>query len=168
MVLGHCRGVWCQRPFAAGRHRLRQAEVKDLCLSALGDKKIGRFEIAVDDARPVRYVERIGNLLAQQHHLLDWQWFTLNRVLEGPALHPFHHDEGLPVVDPDVIHGADVRMVEGRGRAGFALEAIQSIRRGRGVFWQELQSDAAAELRVFRFVDDTHSPAAKLRQNLVA
>ena len=89
-------------------------------------------------------------------------------MLERLALHPLHHEEGLPVVDACVVHGADVRMVEGGGRAGLALEAIQGIRGLCCVLRQELHGNAAAALRVFRLIDDSHSSTAKLRQNLVA
>ena len=82
MVLGNV-GASEAASHVPGRSDLRQTEVEDLRLAALGDEEIRRLEIPVDDARTVRRIERIGDLLAQRQHLLDRQRLALDRVLEG-------------------------------------------------------------------------------------
>src|SRR5205814_8951469 len=49
----------------------RQAEVENLRLSSLGHKKIGGFEIPVDDSRGMRDVERIGNLRRKIEQVIE-------------------------------------------------------------------------------------------------
>ena len=44
---------------------LRQPEIQNLGVAALGDKNIGGFDVAVDDAFGVRGVECVGNLNRQ-------------------------------------------------------------------------------------------------------
>ena len=48
---------------AAGRRRLLgQAEVQDLDLSRLGDKDIGRLDVAMDDSFGMSGVQAVGDL----------------------------------------------------------------------------------------------------------
>ena len=49
------RGTSCQ-------DNLRQSEVQDLGVSAVGDKNVGRLDVSVNDALAVRRVQRIGHL----------------------------------------------------------------------------------------------------------
>src|SRR5437660_277858 len=62
---------------------------------------------------------------------------------------------------------AEVRMVQGRRRAGFPAEAFQRLRILREALRQKLQGDKAAQLGVFRLVDDTHATATELLDDAV-
>jgi hypothetical protein len=59
-------------------------------------------------------------------------------------------------------------MVQRRGGAGFAAEAFENLRiLGSEPVGKELESDKAAEVGVFRLVDDTHTATAKNFQNAI-
>ena len=153
---------------ALARRHLRQTEVEDLCLAALGDEEIRGFEIAVDDARTVRRIERIRDLLAERGDLLDGERLPLDRMLDRLSPQSLHHQEGLAFVHADVVDRADVRMIQRRRRARLTLEAIERMGAPAGFFRQELDRHPAAELGVLRLVDHTHPTAAELRHDGVA
>ena len=67
----------------------------------------------------------------------------------------------------EFINRADVGMLQCRGRARFALEALQRHRVARQRLRQELHGDAAAQLEVFRGVDHPHPAAPEDLQNAV-
>src|SRR5689334_3686274 len=60
----------------------------------------------------------------------------------------------------DVVDGADVRMIEGRDDARFALEPLAKLQVGRQLRGENLQRDVAIEPHVARPIDLTHSPFA--------
>ena len=88
-------------------------------------------------------------------------------VLERGAFHEFHNDEGATVMILNVVNGANVGMVESGGGAGFALETFESLWVVGDVVGEEFESDEAAELGVFGFVDDAHSAAAEFFDDAV-
>ena len=88
-------------------------------------------------------------------------------MLERHAIQKLHGDEGLPVLLANVVNGADVGMIQSRGRLGFALKARQSLRILGDIVGKELQRDEAMQPRVFRLIDDTHATAAQLLNDLI-
>ena len=88
-------------------------------------------------------------------------------VLERLALQAFHHNEGSPCVFTNFVNRADVGMIERRGGARLALEALQEPAVLGEFFGQELERDHAAELGVFRLVHHTHAAPAELFQHPV-
>ena len=58
-------------------------------------------------------------------------------------------------------------MVQRGGGAGFTLKAFESLRIVGDVIGKKFESDEAAELRVFGFVDDAHSAAAEFFDDAV-
>ncbi len=62
----------------------------------------------------------------------------------------------------DVVDRADVRMIQRRGRARLALEALDGDRVCQQPRREELDGDLPAEPRVFGAVDDTHAAFADL------
>jgi hypothetical protein len=79
-------------------------------------------------------------------------------VLERPSLQVLHDEEGLPLVLADVVDGADVRMVEGRGRLRLALESLLGDRVAEQLLGKKLERHEAMQPLVLRLVDD--APAA--------
>jgi len=57
---------------------------------------------------------------------------------ESLAVEKLHHHEGLAFVLADLVDGADVGVVERRGSARFAPEALQRLRIAGNVLGQEL------------------------------
>src|SRR5208282_2571554 len=79
----------------------------------------------------------------------------------------FHGDERLTVLLPDLMDGADVRMVQGGCRLRLALEPSQGLRVTDNLFREELQSDKTVQGQVFSLVDDTHPATAQLLDDAV-
>ena len=63
------------------------------------------------DATGMRRVQRLCNVDAVLHYLLDGQRLASDQFLKGPALQKFHHDEMPPVPLPDIMDSANVAMV---------------------------------------------------------
>jgi hypothetical protein len=88
-------------------------------------------------------------------------------VLQRHALEIFHGDKRHAILLADVVNGADIGMVQGRGRLCFALEARQSLRIAGHFVRQKLERDETVKPSVFGFVHDAHAAAAKLLNNAV-
>ena len=88
--------------------------------------------------------------MAPRHHLRERLPFE-----------QLHDDEVLPLVLLDGVNRADVGMVQRRGGASLALEALERRRVLGQLGGQELERDAAAEARVLGFVDDAHPAASE-------
>ena len=87
------------------------------------------------------------------------------------AAHQFHHDV-RPVLGlrrlADVVDRTDVRVIERRGRARFALEAEQVFFRGRKRRREELDGDVAPQLQIVRLVHLAHAARAEGRDDFKA
>jgi hypothetical protein len=88
-------------------------------------------------------------------------------VFQRHTIEKLHGDERLPIFIPDVVDGADIRMVQGGRCLGFTLKS----KKGLGVACQrvgeKLQCNEPVEASVLGLVDDSHAPAAHLFQNVV-
>jgi len=68
---------------------------------------------------------------------------------------------------PNVVNRADIGVVQGRGRLGFALETAESLVISGNLFRQEFEGNKTMEPGVFRLVDHTHPAAAQLLNDAV-
>ena len=169
-------GVYCCRrkrraqlaPAPASRPRhFRQSEVENLGLSTFGEKQIRGLQIAMDDARRVSHIQRVGNLRPKIHQLVDRDWLALDAVLERRAIEILHHDVLAALVFSNVVDGADIGMVECGRRPRLAPEPLQCLRILRQFVRQKLQRDAAPQAQVFRLIDNTHAAAAQFLRDAV-
>ena len=78
------------------------------------------------------------------------------------AFQKLHRDKRLVLVLPDFVDGADVGMIQGRRRAGFAPEAFQGLRVVREFVGKKFQGNETPELGVFSFVNHAHPATAQL------
>ena len=115
----------------------------------------------------MRGVEGVGDLRAEVDHGRDRHRASVDRVLQRPALQPFHDNEWSAVVRADVVNSADLRMRQRGCGARLALEPLQRVARAGRDVWEKLERDPASELGVLCFVDDAHAAAAKLLEDLV-
>ena len=88
-------------------------------------------------------------------------------VFQRRAVEELHHDEGPAVFLANVVDGADVGMIERRGRPGLTPETLKSQRIVGQIIGQELQRHKAAQARVFGLIDDAHTAAAEPFQDAV-
>src|SRR6266508_6711269 len=83
-------------------------------------------------------------------------------MLERLPFEQLHNNERPAFLFANVVNGADVRMTEGGGGTGFALETLERLAILGKTFGQKLQGHAAAEPRVFRLVHHPHTAATEL------
>jgi hypothetical protein len=88
-------------------------------------------------------------------------------LLQRLPIQQLHGDKGLALVLADFVNGADVRVFERGGGAGFAMKALQRLPIARKLFGQKLQCDLAVKLSVFGLVDDTHASATEFFQDAI-
>ena len=69
----------------------------------------------------------------------------------------FHHDVKPAVGVAGVVNGDDARVVEGGGGMGLELEPAHGGRVGHGLEAQDLDGDAARQLRIARSIDLPHA-----------
>ena len=146
---------------------LGEAKIEDFGGAALGDEEVGGLDVAVDDTFGVRGVESVGNFDGKCKERVEFHGAAGNAMLERGALQKFHGDEGLAVFLADIVDGADVGVIEGRGGLGFPFKTGE----GLGIFGnfvgEEFQGDKATKACVFGFVDNAHASAAEFLQDAV-
>ena len=116
------RGVRCRR-LGPG-----QTEVQQLGRAAIGDEDVRRLDVPMEDACAVRGVQAVGQLHAQIQRFVDRQRAAFQPFPERLAAEQFHHDEELAVVFAQVMHHANIGMIQSGCRPGFTPEAGKVIR----------------------------------------
>ena len=139
--------------------KFRDAEVEHLRLTAARDEQIGRLDVAMDDARRVRGIERVGDLLAEIEQIVDRQRTARDARLQRLAFQQLHHHELLAVVLADVVQRADVRMAQRRDDARFAKEAVHRVGHAAGVGREQLERHVTPEPRVLGLIHHAHAAA---------
>jgi hypothetical protein len=127
-----------------------------------GDENVGRLDVPVHDPRAVRHLERVRDLHAELDHPLRRERLACDSFLERPTLHQLHDDERRAILLAEVVDGANVRVVERRGGARLAHEAIERLPVVRQLHWEELHRVVAAEPGVLGLVDDALPPPPSL------
>jgi hypothetical protein len=170
LLVDHARHRASQSNLAGGSAcgcDLRQPEVENLGMAALGYKDVGRLDVAVDDPLGVCGVQRIGNLDGERQDQSGFQRTPRDALLQRHPVQKLHGDEGLTILLPDLVDGADVGMVQCGSSLGFPLEASQRL----GVFGyflgQKLQRDRSVKGYVLSLVDNTHPAAPELLDDAV-
>jgi hypothetical protein len=92
---------------------------------------------------------------------------TNELLLERHAIQELHHDAGATVVLINVIHRADVGMIERGSGLRLAAKAAESLRVAGDLVGEELQSDRSVQSGIFALVDHAHSARAHLFKNAI-
>ena len=108
------------------RHQLGQPEVEDLGVARRREEEVGRLDVPMNDPFGVRRLQTVGHLQRHRQDLVHLQPLPEHALLQRLALEQLHRDEVLPLVLVDVVDGADVRVIQGRGRLGLPLEALSA------------------------------------------
>ncbi len=155
--------------------QLGQAEVDDLGVALAGDEDVVGLEVAVDDPRPVRLGQAVGDLghhldappqrqrgldgLAQRRAVDELHGDVVDLI---PPRRPPSHD-GLDVQRrprvPDFVDGDDVGVAQCRRRPRFVGEAPHTVAVIDEIGGQDLQRHVAVESPVMGAVDVAHRPA---------
>ena len=96
-------------------------------MPALGDKHIGRLDVAMDDAFRMRRVQSVSNLSGEVEQFAGLEGAAGDALSERLAFEQFHRNEGLVLELVDVVYGADARMIESGGRLRLAPEPLQGV-----------------------------------------
>ena len=152
---------------SGGARDFGETEIQNLGVAAVGDEDVRGLDVAVDDSLAVGGLEGVGNFDPQGEQAIEFHRLSLNQMFQSLAAQALHHDEEMSIVLANLVHGADVGMVQRRRGASFAAEAFERL----GIFGrrvgEKLESDETAELRVLSFVDDTHPAAAEQFEDAV-
>jgi hypothetical protein len=160
--------AWGSGPSASFRKReFGGAEIEDFGAPALGDKNVGRFDVAMDDAFAVGGVQSVGYFDGQVQENVGVERPSADTMLQRGPFEELHGDECLSFLLADVVDCANVGMIQRGGGLGFALKAGQSLRIAGYSLRQKLERDKTSETGVLGFVDDTHSAAAEFFEDAV-
>src|SRR5262249_13523309 len=95
----------------SARTQLRQAEIQDLGVTALGHEDVRRLDIAVNDAGGMRSIESIRNVNSKRQQGFEFEGTSTYAMLERDTIQEFHGDESLAILFADVVNGADICMI---------------------------------------------------------
>src|SRR5262249_22097338 len=149
------------------RSELRQSKIKNLCMTMFGYEDVRGLDVTMNDASRVRNIERFGNFNRELQQLIGGQRSSQDALAKGLAFEQFHHNEIFAIPLSDLVNGADVRVIQSRGRPGLAAKAFERLRVGINIFGKKLEGDETAEVDVFRLVHNSHATAAKLLNDAV-
>ena len=152
---------------AGRRTDLGQSEVEDLCVAAVGDKKIRRLDVTMHDAFGMSRIERVGDLDTQVNQTVNFEGATQHGFAQSLTFQVLHYDEAQPLMFANFVNGADVGMIQSGSRASFAAKTFQGLRVAGDVVGQEFKGDKAAQRGVLCQVNHTHPTTAELLNNAV-
>ena len=156
-------------PDAVG-HRSREPEVEQP-RARPGQHHVAGLQIAMHDAGAVRGGERLGDLTADLERLLDRQRPPRQALRQRLAFEELH-DQEQSAADfdrqlADVIQRTDVRVLEPRDAAGFALESLAANRIAGERRRHDLDRDRAIETRVGGAIHLSHAALADQAEHFV-
>jgi len=99
---------------------------------------------AVRGRQTVRRLEGVLNGSAQR------QCTVPKGLAQGLAFEQFADKVGSAIMNPGIVNGQNVRMIEGREPLGLLLESAQSVRICHELLGQHLHRDVAIQPRVAR------------------
>ena len=146
------------------RQPAREPEVEELD-SVRGEEGVRRLQVPVQVAGLVQCLERGEHALRERQHLRERERPALEAARQRLALEQLHRDEEVARVLADVVDLADVRVLDARGGARLAPEALARRVVGLG---DRLDGDAAAQALVFRREHDAHAALSEPVQDPVA
>ena len=126
-------------------------------MTALSYEDVRWFDVPVNNALVVRRRKRIGDLDSDIERLVERQCFSRNATLQCLAIEKLHRNELLSILLINVVHSANVRMVQSRGGARLAPESLQRMPLAGKIFGQKFQRHETAKFHVFSLVDHTHA-----------
>ncbi len=147
--------------------KLGEAEIENLHVTALGDEDVAGFNVAMNDAFGMGGVEAVGNLNCEADQGLGVERTAGNHGAQSKAVEELHDEVRVTFLFGDLVNGADVGMVQGRGGAGLAAKAFERLRVVGKFVRQEFERDEAAELQIFGLVDDAHPTATESFEDTV-
>src|SRR5450631_273131 len=168
----HRRGGRSQRPRMARSaspqqcDRLRQTEIQQLG-ARRRQHDVSRLQIAMHNARPVRFLQRIADLHPALQRLLQGQWPLPQPGVQTLPLHILHHQIRGSVLAAHVVQYANVRMIQRRNDPGFALEPLLRLGIVRKMGGKNLDRYRPVQASVARAINLAHAARPERRFNFI-
>ena len=152
-----------QRIAAAAALRPGDAEIREVAEVARGgvEQHVGRLDVPVDEAVPVGFVERTGELFDDGDRAVGGERSGVGEIGEVPAVDVAHVDVQLAVDLPVAVDRDDVRAAQPRHVESLAAEPLLELGFVGEVADQPLQRDGPAVLAVVGPVDLAHPAASE-------
>ncbi len=152
---------------AAGLDNLAMPKSSSLTRPLWPDHHIVGLEIAVNDARVMRFDQRRRNLDPNLQRRREVRGRAAGKLAQRHAVDELVGDEGRACGLADVVDGNDVRMIQGRCGFRLANEAMQPVAIGGQLGRKDLQRDAAVEAGILREIHLPHPAFAERGDDLV-
>jgi hypothetical protein len=144
---------------------LRKAKIKELDAARTVDDDVRRLEVAMKDSPGVRMGQGVSDLSAILEDQLGGQTVVRNERAQRMAGDVLHGDESLTAGVAYFEDGTDVRMVQRRGGARFAEQALVGPGIARIPSAKDFDGDIAAQSLIACAKDHTHAASTNLLKN---
>ena len=145
---------------AFGEGVAREAEVAEVDLVVGAEQDVRGLDVAVDEPRVVRGVQRVGDMGHERRRVLRRErpggGDTLAQIV---AVDEPHGDVRPSVALAVVVDRDDVGVLDRRRRTRLAQEALANARIAEQPGRDDLQRDGTVETQLRGLVDDAHAPA---------
>src|SRR5437868_15504401 len=101
-----------------------------------------RLEIAVDDARGMRFCESFSYVLQVAQKLRKIGLLLMNQLTQRQTINEFHRDEVHDISFTNFVDVRDVRMIQRGGGLRLLSETPHPVFIRRDFEWQNFQGDA--------------------------
>ena len=112
----------------------------------------------MDDALPVRSLQRVGNLARDADRLVRGKPALCNALSERRALDQLEHQGRRAIGVFQAVNDGDIGMVQRSQDLRLALKASQTLRVVRKVRRQDFERDLPPELGIAGAIDLAHKP----------
>ena len=146
------------------RHRTRHRAGR-LLIGVRLHQDVGRLQVAMDDALPMRHVDRAGQRLDQPRRLPGRPGVAADPVGQGPAADPLHRQEGVAVMDPHLVDLHDVGVLDAGGQLRLAAEPLPLGFRREAAGQDHLQGHQPPEAAMPGLVDHPHPAPSDLAED---
>ncbi len=119
------------------------------------------------DAVAMRRGEGVADLDCVLKPLIKRRCASLQTVGERLPFEELHHQEIGAILVADVVQRADVRMIQRRDSACFAIEPFTELRIAGELRRQDFDGDVASQPRIARAIDFAHPARSKRGHDLV-
>ncbi len=148
----------------------REAEVEQLDVAIGPYHDVVGLDVAVNDLRPVRDGQRLGDLPRDAHRPLERK-ILAGEFTQRSAFDQFHRDVAIVSDDAGLVDRHDVWMVERRGKRRFSQKSLEGVVLrvliGDEYAPDDFQCDVASETRVLGAIDLSHAADTELADDLV-
>src|SRR5262245_61879035 len=164
---------WRAHHGAAGRDlrvfsRACETEVRDVDAPFLVDQDVGALDVPVDRPAFVRVRERARRRSQDRDHHGDRQGsLTFDDGIEGTSLDELHHDVMDSARFTDLVDRHDVGVIESRGSARFATQALRNGAAHRCAREHGFECNGPSQRDIHRLENRGHAPAAAFAFDLV-